>query len=212
MALSLPSSGLKSTIRESLTAKTESSFRYAPSLAKIWVVIGMYSSCVVLCRSVKYVKPLLWDETYDQVDMSRAIWVPVQQLQDLARRTVIWDRIRRWLEAVEGILAILVGGHSSSQVAVLLVWVLLLVESVGGSLPGIDYNAWDWRAGQRINDLAVHIGDMSVIDGVFDDSAAVGDHGCVVAEEGAKNGGRGVGIWRTGSSGKGDLVDETGGR
>jgi hypothetical protein len=152
---------------------------------------------------------LLWDETYDQVNVSRAIWVSIQQLQNLASRTVIWDRIRRWLEAVEGIFAILVGGDSSSQVAVLLVWVLLLVEAVGGSLPGIDDDAWDWRAGQRINDFAVHVGDVSVSDGVFDDGAAVGDHGCVVAEEGAKNSGCGVSVWGIGGSGKGDLVDET---
>lgn len=114
-------------------------------------------------------------ETHKQVDVRGPHGLSIQQLQDLASRPIVRDGIRRRLEAVERILPLLVRGDAAAQVAVVLVRVLLLVEPVGGGLPGVDDDAGDGRRGERVDDLAVHVCDDAVGGGVLDDGAAVGD-------------------------------------
>ena len=60
------------------------------------------------------------------------VWVAVHQLQKLPSRTIERHRIRRWLEAIEGIFALVVRHELPTQVAVYLLLILLFVKTCMG--------------------------------------------------------------------------------
>lgn len=115
----------------------------------------------------------------------------VKKLQQLSSRSIIRHGIRRRSQTVKSIMSILIRVEFSTQVAVVLLVVLLLVEAVGGRLPDIDGSVADGLLGLRVDDCAVHVRDLAVLGHVLDNRGAVREVWCVVAEEGAENGGCG---------------------
>ena len=62
------------------------------------------------------------------MDVSWAVWVAIEQLEEFARRSVVWDRVWGRAEAVERVVAVLVGFKFAVQVVVNLIFILLGVE------------------------------------------------------------------------------------
>ena len=63
------------------------------------------------------------------MNMGWSIWVTIEKLEDLARRPIIWNRIRCRAKAVKGIFAILISLKSAVKVVLNLFLVLLRVVS-----------------------------------------------------------------------------------
>ena len=96
----------------------------------------------------------------------------VQKLQQNTSWSISWQRVSRWLQAVEPVLALLVGAELATEVVIgLVLWVLEIVLSVGGSLPEIKDSVWDWLLGLQVQDLTVHQSDLAVWSWVLDDGA-----------------------------------------
>lgn len=147
--------------------------------------------------------------TYNQMNMRRSHRVSVQQLQHFACWAIIRNRIRGWFQTVPAVTPGLICRESSSQVAILLLRVLLFVEAVGAVLPHVDYHPRDALAGHGVNTTPVHIGYLSVGGHSLDDRSTVGVVWCVFAEEGAEDGSRCVGVLGVGGGGEGDFIDES---
>lgn len=135
--------------------------------------------------------------------------MPVHQRQQLKRRPVRRQRVRRRVIAVEPVFPILVGAELAAQVVGRLVLrVLEIVLAVGAGLPDVEDGAGDGLAGEEIGDGAVHEGDAAVGVGVLDDGGAVVAEGGVGRPEGAEDGGRGRVDVALGHDFVGDFVDE----
>lgn len=114
----------------------------------------------------------------------------VHQRQQLIRRPVCRQRIRRGMVAVEPVFAVLVGLELAAQVVGRLVLrVLEVVLAVGAGLPDVEDGVGDGLAGQQVGDGAVHEGDAARGVGVLDDGGAVVAEGGVGGPEGAEDGG-----------------------
>ena len=148
-------------------------------------------------------------QTYDDVDVSRPVRVPVQHVQELARRAVIRHRIRSRPKAVQPVVAVLVSSKVPAEVELGLVGVLLLVQAVGGALPDVDLCAGDGLVGCGVADNSVHVDHLAVVGLLHDDVGVVGGGRGVVAEEGAEDGGLGHLVGGAGDGLVGDFVDET---
>jgi hypothetical protein len=59
----------------------------------------------------------------------RSVWMAIHQLEKLSSRSIKWDRVRRWLEAIESIFALVVRHKLPAQVVIYLVLILLFVEA-----------------------------------------------------------------------------------
>jgi hypothetical protein len=70
------------------------------------------------------------------VDVSRSVWVSVEQLEKLAGRTVVRDRVRGRLETVKGVLSVLVGDELAPKITVDLLVVLLFVQTWAAFVSG----------------------------------------------------------------------------
>ncbi len=142
--------------------------------------------------------------------MGRTHWVTVHHLQQLVRRAVCGQRVRRRVVAVQPVLAILIGTEFSPQVVWSLVLrVLEIVFPVGRSLPDIKYSARDGLAGHEITDDPVHEAHTSIRSGVLDDGCTVITERNIRGPEGSQNGrGRRVHA-RVGDNLVGDFVDES---
>lgn len=135
--------------------------------------------------------------------------MPIHQRQQLIRRPVRGQRVRRRVIAVEPILAVVVGAELAAQVVGRLVLrVLEVVFAVGAGLPDVEDGAGDGLAGDEVGDGAVHEGDAAVGVGVLDDGRAVVAEGGVGGPEGAEDGGRGRVDVALGDDFVGDFVDE----
>jgi hypothetical protein len=63
------------------------------------------------------------------MNVCRPVWVAIQQLQKLSSRTIEWDRVWGWLEAIKCVFALIVRHKLPAQVAVDLIFVLLFVKA-----------------------------------------------------------------------------------
>jgi hypothetical protein len=66
---------------------------------------------------------------YDQMNMRGPIWMAIKQLQQLSSRTIEWDRVRGWPQAIKCVFALVVRYELSTQVAVDLVLILLFIKT-----------------------------------------------------------------------------------
>jgi hypothetical protein len=53
----------------------------------------------------------------------------IQQLQKLSSRTIEWDRVWGWLEAIKRVFTLIVRHELPTQVAVGLIFILLFVKA-----------------------------------------------------------------------------------
>ena len=63
------------------------------------------------------------------MDVSRPVWVAVEQLYDLAGRSIIWNWIRRRAETVERIFAVFIRFELSMKVVFDLIFILLRIKT-----------------------------------------------------------------------------------
>jgi hypothetical protein len=61
------------------------------------------------------------------MDVRRPAWMAIHQLKQLSCWPIKWDRVRRWLEAIEGIFALVVRHKPAAQVVIYLLLILLFV-------------------------------------------------------------------------------------
>lgn len=97
--------------------------------------------------------------------------------------TIVRNRIRRWSEAVERVPPVGIGRELSSQIAINLGVVLLLIEAVRRGLPHIDGCIRDRLSGFHVPNKAVHIRDFTIID-IMDNRRLVWELWGIVPEEG----------------------------
>lgn len=141
--------------------------------------------------------------------MCRAPVVAVHQVQQLASRAIVGHGVRRRPQAVEAVATVGVRDKLASQVVLLLLVVLLLVQAIGGRLPDIDNSTGQGQACVGTGDLAVHQGHNTVRGGIKSNGCAVGAGWCIVAPEGAQNGGGRERLVGLDGLGVGDGVDQT---
>lgn len=80
----------------------------------------------------------------------------IQRLQHFTRWPIERNRVRHRSETVEVVPALLACCKPASQVHVWLIWILLLIQSIGSRVPNIDDSAFDGFASLEIRDCAVH--------------------------------------------------------
>ncbi len=212
-----PSSGLKSTTRSSLTAKTVSVASHGSSLGYSCVVQPLKSGCVTYTMASVSLTSLLLSgfqvrhsrPTYHDVNVRRAHRVPVHERQQVVARPVSRQRVGRRVVAVEPVLAVLVGAELATQVVgCLCLRVLEVVLAVGAGLPDVEDGPGDGLARQQVRDGAVHLADAAARRRVLDDGGAVFPEGSIGRPEGAEDGRRGWVDVSLGDDFVGDFVDE----
>lgn len=124
---------------------------------------------------------------YEEVDVRRPVRMPVKSLQDLARWPVKGNGVRHRPETVEIVLSVLASGESSSQVHVWLVWILLLVQSVGCCVPDIDDCTLHRLACLEVCNCAVHPCAVAILLDAMHNAASHFHLGGILSVEGAKN-------------------------
>lgn len=144
------------------------------------------------------------------VDVSRTHGVAVHHLQELPRGAILRQAVGGGVQAVEPVLAILVGAELASQVVGgLVLRVLEVILAVGGGLPDVEDGAGDGLAGQKIGDCAVHLADAAGgCWGIDNDAAAEVAEGSVGGPEGAEDRGGGRVDVGLGDDLVGNLIDE----
>lgn len=127
------------------------------------------------------------------VDVSGAHGVAVHELEEGIRGAVGGQTVSSRVEAVEPVLALLVGLELAAQVVGRLVLrVLEVVLAVGGGLPDVEHGVGNGLARGDVADDTVHLGHAALgRDTVLDDGATVLAEGGVGGPEGPENGGRG---------------------
>ena len=66
---------------------------------------------------------------YNQMNVCRSVWMAIQQLQKLSSRSIEWDRVWGWLQAIKCVFALIIRYELPTQVAVDLVFILLFVKA-----------------------------------------------------------------------------------
>ena len=123
--------------------------------------------------------------TYDEMNVSWSIWMSVQQLQNLASRSIEWDRIWRGSQTIERVLALLVCLELATKVLITLIVILLLIQAVRRCLPDVDHNTCQRLLGCGVHDCAMHECDFSVLRRVESDRATILSQRVVGSEEGS---------------------------
>ena len=131
---------------------------------------------------------LLFKKTHHQVDVCGSHRVPVNSLQELPRRAVFGEGVGGGAQAVEAVLALVVGLELAAQVVVAEGRVLEVVLAVAAGLPHVEGDVGDGLMGHEVADHAVHVGDLALVV-VLDDGVAELAPGGVGGPEGAEDGG-----------------------
>ena len=131
-----------------------------------------------------------FQRTYHQVDVCGSHGVPVDGLEELPGRTVFGKGVGGGAEAVESVLALVVGLELAAQVVVAEGRVLEVVLAVAAGLPHVEGDVGDGLVGHEVADHAVHVSDLALVV-VLDDRVAELAPGGVGRPEGAEDGGRG---------------------
>lgn len=147
---------------------------------------------------------------YHDVDVRGAHGVAVHHLQQLPAGAVLGQAVGGGVQAVEPVLAVLVGPELAPQVVGRLVLrVLEVVLAVGAGLPDVEHRPRDGLARQEVRDGAVHLAHAARLGRrVDDDAAAQVAEGRVRRPEGAEDGGGGGVDVGLGDDLVGDLIDE----
>jgi hypothetical protein len=66
---------------------------------------------------------------YNQMNVCRPVWMAIQQLQKFSSRTIEWDRVWGWLEAIKRVFTLIVRHELPPPVAVGLIFILLFVKA-----------------------------------------------------------------------------------
>jgi len=147
--------------------------------------------------------------SYHHVDVGRTHWVTVEKLEELIRWTIGWKRVGGWAKADKAVLAVLVGQELSTQVVVLLVLLVLeVVLAIGGGLPEVDKDVWNWLLGGHVLDNSVHVGDESTWSWAVDDALSKLPVWCIWRPEWSKNGRGSWGVTGLGGNVVGDFGDQ----
>lgn len=128
--------------------------------------------------------------TYHQVNVRRSHGVPVNSLEELVRRAVGGQGVGGGAQAVEAVLALVVGLELAAQVVVRVRRVLEVVLAVAAGLPHVEGDVGDGLVGDEVADYAVHVCDLALVR-VLDDGVAELAPGGVGRPEGAQDGGGG---------------------
>lgn len=144
------------------------------------------------------------------VNVGGAHGVAVHEGEELPRGAVAGEGVGGGVEAVEPVLALLVGAELATEVVGgLVLGVLEVVLAVGGGLPDVEDGAGDGLAGDDVADHTVHLGDAAVGgNAVLEDLTTELTEGSVGGPEGAENGGGGRVELALGDDLVGDLIDE----
>lgn len=144
------------------------------------------------------------------MDVSGSHGVPVNGLEELPGRTVFGERVGGGPEAVEPVLALVIGLELAAEVVVGEGWVLEVVFAVAAGLPHVEGDIGDGLVGHEVADHTVHISDLALV-GVLDDGIAELAPGSVGRPEGTEDGGRcGVVVGVVCLDVVGDFGDEAG--
>ena len=137
--------------------------------------------------------------------------VAVNSLQELPRRAVFGQGVGGGPQAVEAVLALVVGLELAAQVVVAEGRVLEVVLAVAAGLPHVEGDVGDGLVGHEVADHAVHVGDLALVV-VLDDGVAELAPGGIGGPEGAEDGGGcGVVVGVVGLDVVCDFGDEAGG-
>lgn len=117
------------------------------------------------------------------MNMSRAERMPIHQLQQLARRPIIRDGIRRRPQTIKVIPPLLISLELAPQVKLHLVGILLLVQPIRRGLPHFNRGTCKRLLRRKVHHTAVHEGHLAVGGLGDDDVGAVLAVGRVGAEE-----------------------------
>lgn len=94
----------------------------------------------------------------NEMDMSRAHGMPIEELQQSTGGTVKGNRVAGGTEAVEAVCAVPVGDEAAAEVHIDLLRVLLLIEAVGGGVPDVELGVGDGCLGASGDDAAGEVG------------------------------------------------------
>lgn len=97
--------------------------------------------------------------------------------------TIVWNWIWRWSEAEERIPPVGIGPELSSQVAINLVLVLLLIQTIRRGFPHIHRCIRDRIPAYHVPNMAMHVGNFPIIDAV-DNRRLIWELWGIVSEEG----------------------------
>ena len=123
--------------------------------------------------------------------MSGSHGVAVDSLEESPGRTVDGERVGGGPEAVESVLALLVGLELAAEVVVgLVVGVLEVVLAVAAGLPHVEGDVGDGLVGNEVANHTVHVCDLTLVC-VLDDGVAELTPGSVGRPEGTEDGGGG---------------------
>lgn len=144
------------------------------------------------------------------MNMRRPKRMSIHQLQQLPRRPIIRNRIRRRPQTIKVISPLVIRPKLAPQVKFHLVGILLLVKPIRRSLPHFDCGAGERLLRREVDHAAVHEYHFAV-GGLGDDYVgAVLAVGRIGAEEWAEDCGCGGCIFGFVGEGEGYFVDEAG--
>jgi len=150
--------------------------------------------------------------THHQVDVCGSHGVSVDGLEELPGSAVFGEGVGGGAQAVEAVLALVVGLELAAQVVVAEGWVLEVVLAVAAGLPHVEGDVGDGLVGHEVADDAVHVGDLTLVVVLDDGVAELAPRG-VGGPEGTQDGcGGGVVVGVVGLDVVGDFSDEAVGR
>lgn len=145
------------------------------------------------------------------MDVCGSHGVSVDGLEELPRGTILGERVGGGPEAVQPVLALVVGLELAAKVVVAEGGVLEIVLAVAAGLPHVEGDVGDGLVGDEVADDTVHVGDLALVV-VLDDGVAELAPGGVGRPEGTEDGGGGgVVVGVVGLDVVCDFGDEAGG-
>jgi len=101
--------------------------------------------------------------TYHEVDVGGTHGVSVDGLEEFPGGTVLGEGVGGGSEAVESVLALVVGLELAAEVVVCEGRVLEIVLAVAAGLPHVESDVGDGLMGDEIADDAVHVSDLAFV-------------------------------------------------
>ena len=81
---------------------------------------------------------------HHEVHMTWPVAMSLQHFQQLADRSIVWNRVRHWHDRLEPEDSVLVTMHHSSLVRLLAAFVLHIVFSIAVRFPDVDLHSFYW--------------------------------------------------------------------
>lgn len=127
---------------------------------------------------------------YHQMDVSGPHGVAVDGLEELVGGTVGGEGVGGRAQAVEPVLALVVGLELAAQVVVAVGRVLEVVLAVAAGLPHVEGDVGNGLVGYEVTNHTVHVGNLALV-GILNDGVTELTPGSVGRPEGTEDGGGG---------------------